>query len=559
MAVTQEGFRWRNDDGSETTATWLAAQDTNASLALATNARLRTVIDTTADVTITPKLYYKKSTDSTWLPVAVGSGGGDPVYVATSSNIAAGGEPTTALLTAPSGKTTADFSVGRMWDDENGSDAVAIAAAPVGPVVFTDDFNRTNTSSPGLGSNWTGPNWHITSNKAVHDSSGNEFATALTDLGSADHYSQVDVIGQTGGNYSAVTVRGAGDNSANCYVGFFDANNSWFTIGKFVSGSFTSLNTGGSLSPPFTGTIRLEAEGTTLRLYVGGTLRVTASGDSTFTTQSYAGLYCNTDTSTFDNFSAAALPSVGSFTPASLTGLLGWWKSDSAGNTTAQWNDSSGNSRHGTQSTSTYRPTLGTETLNGMSVYSFDSTSTTPHFDYTVGSAFFTGTTASVSFVMKNTDADGWGTRTSFSARNTGAWDYSADGFAVEMAHGSNIGPPVGAFHNGVIAGMPSYSAQHMSTWCVVTAVFDPNVRLFVGGVEASSITTSSGTGVSGSAATGTFSINDIRIGYNCGFSPGGAADYSWQGAIAEIVWWGSAVTADRINVETYLARKWGL
>ena len=27
--LTQEGFRWRNDDGSETTATWLAAQDTN--------------------------------------------------------------------------------------------------------------------------------------------------------------------------------------------------------------------------------------------------------------------------------------------------------------------------------------------------------------------------------------------------------------------------------------------------------------------------------------------------------------------------------------------------
>lgn len=29
VALTQEGFRFRNDDGSETTATWLAAQDTN--------------------------------------------------------------------------------------------------------------------------------------------------------------------------------------------------------------------------------------------------------------------------------------------------------------------------------------------------------------------------------------------------------------------------------------------------------------------------------------------------------------------------------------------------
>jgi hypothetical protein len=123
--VVQEGFRWRNDDGSETTATWAAAQDTNASLALATNTRLRVVLDATGDPAPTAyTLYYKKSTDSTWLPVAVGSGGGDPVYVATSSNITASGEATTAQLTAPSGKTTADFSVGRMWDDENGTDLI---------------------------------------------------------------------------------------------------------------------------------------------------------------------------------------------------------------------------------------------------------------------------------------------------------------------------------------------------------------------------------------------------------------------------------------------------
>jgi hypothetical protein len=122
----QEGFRWRNDDGSETTATWIAAQDTAASLALATAARLRVLIDTNAPLTVTPKLYYRKVGDPTWLPVPVGAGGGDPVYIATSSNITAGGEATTAQLAPPAGKSTADFSVGRMWDDENGSDSVSI-------------------------------------------------------------------------------------------------------------------------------------------------------------------------------------------------------------------------------------------------------------------------------------------------------------------------------------------------------------------------------------------------------------------------------------------------
>lgn len=50
------------------------------------------------------------------------------VYIATSGNIAGGGEATTARLTAPAGKTTSDFTTGRRWDDENGTDSIDIAA-----------------------------------------------------------------------------------------------------------------------------------------------------------------------------------------------------------------------------------------------------------------------------------------------------------------------------------------------------------------------------------------------------------------------------------------------
>jgi hypothetical protein len=49
------------------------------------------------------------------------------VQLSPSSNIAASGEATTAQLTAPSGKTTGDFDAGRIQDDENPSDLVAIS------------------------------------------------------------------------------------------------------------------------------------------------------------------------------------------------------------------------------------------------------------------------------------------------------------------------------------------------------------------------------------------------------------------------------------------------
>jgi hypothetical protein len=48
-AIEQEGFRFRNDDGSESGATWKAAQDTNINLAADTAFRLREIINATGD------------------------------------------------------------------------------------------------------------------------------------------------------------------------------------------------------------------------------------------------------------------------------------------------------------------------------------------------------------------------------------------------------------------------------------------------------------------------------------------------------------------------------
>lgn len=67
--ITQEGYRHRNDDGSESTATWRASQDTAISLAANIATRLRILADFGGDpAAITPLLQVQRNSDG-WLPV----------------------------------------------------------------------------------------------------------------------------------------------------------------------------------------------------------------------------------------------------------------------------------------------------------------------------------------------------------------------------------------------------------------------------------------------------------------------------------------------------------
>jgi hypothetical protein len=100
------------------------------------------------------------------------------VYVSTSANITAGGEATTARLTAPSGKSTSDFVTGRRWDDENGNDTinltlddytevewlVALSSAPVD----TDYFEfRVYAGSTALTTYTLTPKWTVGSGGTI--------------------------------------------------------------------------------------------------------------------------------------------------------------------------------------------------------------------------------------------------------------------------------------------------------------------------------------------------------------------------------------------------------
>jgi hypothetical protein len=65
VSYEQEGFRFRKDDGSESAATWEAAQDTAISKGKSTNVRLRTTVVATGDpATAQVTLQYRKVGDA---------------------------------------------------------------------------------------------------------------------------------------------------------------------------------------------------------------------------------------------------------------------------------------------------------------------------------------------------------------------------------------------------------------------------------------------------------------------------------------------------------------
>ncbi len=104
-----------------------------------------------------------------------------PVYVSASGNITAGGEATTAQLTAPSGKSTSDFVTGRMWDNENGTDTIDITSDDYtevewclqaqSPAVNGDYFEfRVYKGSAPLDTYTVTPKWTIGSGAAATSS-----------------------------------------------------------------------------------------------------------------------------------------------------------------------------------------------------------------------------------------------------------------------------------------------------------------------------------------------------------------------------------------------------
>ncbi len=65
ITIEQEGFRWRNDDGSESAATWRQNQDVDETVGKSTTIRLRTLLNAAGDpATKQYQLEYKEAGDA---------------------------------------------------------------------------------------------------------------------------------------------------------------------------------------------------------------------------------------------------------------------------------------------------------------------------------------------------------------------------------------------------------------------------------------------------------------------------------------------------------------
>lgn len=104
--LTQVTFRSRNDNGSETTATWRQTQGTNDSVNVDTNFRLRFLLDEVGSVAWTNKTFnlrYQKNGAGGYIAV----GAGQPVIFSLSNNFVQGAD-TTSQLTGGSGSFLTD-------------------------------------------------------------------------------------------------------------------------------------------------------------------------------------------------------------------------------------------------------------------------------------------------------------------------------------------------------------------------------------------------------------------------------------------------------------------
>lgn len=68
ITIEQEGFRFRNDDGNETTATWDGSQDTDITQPQNTTRRIRFILNTSGNANaILPKLEGKPANAANWI------------------------------------------------------------------------------------------------------------------------------------------------------------------------------------------------------------------------------------------------------------------------------------------------------------------------------------------------------------------------------------------------------------------------------------------------------------------------------------------------------------
>ena len=127
--MSQEHYRWRNDDGTESSATFAAAEDNALTgVVLGTQKRLRTLVSnkgTLAGASEGYILQYSESTSGPWDNVELlATCGSDPICLVGSSNII-DGSPTTNIVSGLTDEAST-FVVGRTMDDSTVSSDIML-------------------------------------------------------------------------------------------------------------------------------------------------------------------------------------------------------------------------------------------------------------------------------------------------------------------------------------------------------------------------------------------------------------------------------------------------
>jgi hypothetical protein len=139
-SLEQESYRFRADDGSETSATWLASQDTDITRPVNTNTRLRIILNANSDPASGQyQLEYKKSSGSTYGKVyATQPGTSIPTFVSKGTFTSG-----TAALTVPVPSGYADNDIFLLFV-ETANQAIT---TPAGWTQVTNSPQSTGTAA----------------------------------------------------------------------------------------------------------------------------------------------------------------------------------------------------------------------------------------------------------------------------------------------------------------------------------------------------------------------------------------------------------------------------
>lgn len=175
--------------------------------------------------------------------------------------------------------------------------------------IITDNFNRADQNPPGNSSegwSWNvlvGTQLQVLSNQLGVSTTAEDVGRAESNLASDNHYVQATIIG-TPSNWG-ILARFSSAVADTYYLGQA-TNTTTLELYKRVTGTFTQIGSAGSLTIASGDVIKLECNGTAIKVYQNGVQRISVS-DSAISGNVRTGVRFGDNAQTLDDFSAADL------------------------------------------------------------------------------------------------------------------------------------------------------------------------------------------------------------------------------------------------------------